>query len=148
MLTPFDDVRDRHTLLVKRFDATLDEDADSLPRLRERLRDVLRPVEPFEARLGGVDYFERPTRGEGPVVYLAVESDGLRALHERLCDEFGTVEDMEGSDYTPHVTLARGGRVEDAAALSERPVDPSPWTVREVRIWDARYREAAARISL
>jgi 2'-5' RNA ligase len=147
-LTPFDSVRDRHTLLAKRFDTTLDADAESLPRLRERLRDVLRPVAPFEARTDGIDYFERPTRGEGPVVYLGVESEGLHDLHRRLCAEFGTVEGMEGPDFTPHVTLARGGRVEDAEALSRRSVDTTRWTVREVRIWDARYRETAARISL
>ncbi|ADQ65794.1 hypothetical protein C499_11341 [Halogeometricum borinquense DSM 11551] len=147
-LTPFDAVRDRHTLVVKRFDTNLDPDADSLPRLRERLRETLRSVAPFEARIDGIDYFERPTRGDGPVVYLRVESSGLHELHRRLCTEFGTVEGMEGDEYTPHVTLARGGRIDDAAALAEREIEAVRWTVGEVRVWDSRYREDAARIPL
>jgi 2'-5' RNA ligase len=147
-LAPFETVRDRHTLVVKRFDTTLDPDASSLPRLRERLRDVLRPVTPFRATVDGVGYFERPVRGDGPVVYLSVESDGLRDLHDRLCAEFGTVEGMEGAEYVPHVTLARGGRAEDAERLARRPVKPYHWQVDEVGVWDARYREDAARIRL
>lgn len=147
-LTAFDSIRERHSLVVKRFDTSLDPDADSLPRLRERLRETLRGVAPFEARVDGIDYFERPTRGEGPVVYLRVESSGLYDLHGRLCESFGTVPEMEGDDYTPHVTLARGGRIDDAAALADREIDEIRWTVGEVGVWDSRYREDAARIPL
>lgn len=147
-LTPFDSIRERHSLVVKRFDTTLDSDADSLPRLRERLRGTLRGVDPFEVRTDGIDAFEVPTRGEGPVVYLAIESSGLFDLHDRLCEEFGTVPEMEGDDYTPHVTLARGGRIEDARTLAARDVEDVRWTVEAVGVWDARYREDAARIPL
>ena len=147
-LTSFDSIRERHSLVVKRFDTTLDADADSLPRLRERLRGTLRGVDPFEIRTDGIDAFEVPTKGPGPVVYLAIESPGLFDLHDRLCAEFGTVPKMEGEEYTPHVTLARGGRIDDARALVERDIEAVRWTVDEVRVWDGRYREDAARIPL
>lgn len=148
VLTPFNSVRERHGLVLKRFDTGLDPDASSLPRLRERLRETLHGVDPFEARVDGIDYFGRPTRGEGPVVYLRVESPGLHRLHDRLCASFGRVEGMEGDDYTPHITLARGGRIADAASLAEREIEPVEWTVGEVRIWDSRHREDVARLPL
>ena len=152
-LVRFERIRDRHTLLAKRFDTGLDDDADSLPRLRERLRPLLRRAGAaaggIDLRVTGLDYFETPTRGPGPVVYLAVESADLRALHRRLCDAFGPVAGMEGDDYVPHVTLARGGSVADAADLVEgRTIDPVEWTAGELRIRDSRYREDAARLPL
>lgn len=151
-LAAFGRIRDRHSLLAKRFDSDLDAAADSLPRLRERLRPLLRRAAPaggLDLRVTRLDYFERPPRGPGPVVYLAVESPDLRALHRRLCDAFGTVAGLEGDDYVPHVTLARGGSVADAADLAERrPVDPVAWTAGELRIRDSRYREDAARLPL
>lgn len=150
-LTRFDRIRERHTLLVKRFDTGLDDDADSLPRLRERLRPLLRRYggSGIDLRVTGLDYFETPTRGPGPVIYLVVESSDLRALHHQLCDAFGTVAGMEGDEYVPHVTLARGGSVTDAADLVDRrSVDPVEWTANELRIRDSRYREDAARLPL
>ena len=150
-LTRFERIRERHSLLAKRFDTALDDDADSLPRLRERLRPLLRDhgADSLELRIDGLDYFERPPRGPGPVVYLAIESPDLRALHRRLCESFGTVEGREGEEYVPHVTLARGGSLADAADLvARRDVDAVAWTARELRIRDSRYREDAARIPL
>lgn len=150
-LARFDRIRERHTLLAKRFDSGLDDDADSLPRLRERLRPLLRRHGGggIGLRVTRLDYFETPTRGPGPVVYLAIESADLHALHRRLCDAFGTVAGMEGDDYVPHVTLARGGRVSDAADLVDRrSIDPIEWTAGELRIRDSRYREDAARLPL
>jgi 2'-5' RNA ligase len=143
-----DRFRDRHSLVVKRFEGA-DDGAESLPRLRERLRPVLRGQPAFEARVGAVDAFTDPPRGPGPVVYLAVESPGLGALHDRLVDRFGAVAGLEGDDYTPHVTLGRGGSVDAAtlAALSRR-VDPVTWTVSELVVYDSRHREAASRLSL
>jgi len=143
--------RDRHSLVVKRFEGTRPggERYESLPRLRERLRTVLRGQPAFEARLAGVDVFEDPPRGPGPVVHLAVESPGLVALHERLVDAFGAVEGLEGDDYTPHVTLGRGGSF-DADLLTDLSarVDPVTWTVSELAVYDSRSRETAARVSL
>ena len=148
-LTRFERIRERHTLLAKRFDTALDDGADSLPRLRERLRPLLRGVEEIDLRIAGLDYFEIPTRGPGPVVYLAIESPDLRALHRELCDAFGAVAEMEGDDYVPHVTLARGGRLDDAADLvGRREIDPIEWTAGEGLLWDSRYREPAARLPL
>ena len=145
-LTAFERVRDRHTLVVKRFDGE-----SSLARLRERSRRPLAGVGPFEARVTGVGAFERPVYGEGPVVYLVVESDGLRRVHDRFVDEFGAVDDLEGPEYTPHVTLARGGgdrTLEAVERLRGRGIDPVAWTVTELGIWSREYREIAARLPL
>ncbi|MFB6250506.1 MAG: 2'-5' RNA ligase family protein [Halobellus sp.] len=148
-LTRFERIRERHTLLAKRFDTALDDEADSLPRLRERLRPLLRGVDEIDLRISGLDCFEIPTRGSGPVVYLDVESADLHTLHRRLCEVFGTVPELEGDEYVPHVTLARGGRIDDATDLiARREIDPIEWTAGELQIWDSRYREAAARLPL
>ena len=141
-LTAFDTVRERHTLVAKRLGD------DSLDRLRERLRLPLRDLSPFEARVTGLDFFERPTKGTGPVVYLAVESPGLLALHERLCEAFDPLDGLEGDDYVPHVTLARGGPVADAEALASLDIDPVTWTVSELDLWSAEFRESAATLRL
>jgi 2'-5' RNA ligase len=141
-LTPFERLRERHTLVAKRFET------DRFARLRERLRGALRGTPAFEAQVTGIDYFEAPPRGSDPVVYLAVESPGLRDLHGTMVAEFGAVDTLEGADYVPHVTLARGGSVADAQRLADVGVEPVTWTVSEVQVWDARHREAAARISL
>lgn len=141
-LTAFDTIRERHALVLKRLGD------DSSARLRERLRAPLSDSSPFEVRITGIDYFERPTRGPGPVVYLAVESPGLLSLHGRLCDEFDAIEGLEGDDYVPHVTLARGGSVETARELAEMDVDPVTWTVSQLDLWSARFRESAATIRL
>ena len=141
-LTAFDTVRERHTLVVKRLGD------DSLARLRERLRPLLRDEPAFEARVTDIDFFERPTRGTGPVVYLAVESPGLVALHDRLCEEFDPIDGLEGDDYVPHVTLARGGSIADAEALADLDVDPVTWTVSALDLWSAELRESAATLRL
>ena len=143
-LTPFDRVRARHSLVVKRFE---DGTAPDHHALRERLRPVLRGTPAFELRIAGVDAFQAPPRGPGPVVYLAVESPGLRALHERLVEAFGAVEGLEGPGYVPHVTLARGGDVDDPAAVVG-DVEPVTWTASSLDLWDARHRETVASIPL
>lgn len=140
--------RDRHSLVVKRFEGG-SGGFESLPRLRERLRTTLRGQPAFEIRVTGVDLFENPPHGPAPVVYLSVDSPGLTALHDRLVDAFGRVPGLEGDEYTPHVTLGRGGTfdAETLAALSAR-VDPVTWTVSELGVYDSRYRESVARLSL
>ncbi|KTG07949.1 phosphoesterase [Haloprofundus marisrubri] len=141
-LTAFDTIRDRHTLVVKRFEN------QSYDRLRETLRTPLANEPAFEARITGIDTFERPTRGDGPVVYLTVDSPGLFALHDRLVDRFGAIEGLEGDDYVPHVTLARGGSPSAVEALRDVEFDPVRWTVTELDIWSAEYREVAGSIPL
>lgn len=161
-LVAFDRVRDRHTLVVKRFeDATPDGDGNERPSnrnhrpsgahelatLRERVRPALVGTPAFEARITGIGCFEQPVRGPGPVIYLAVESPGLHRVHRRLVDEFGAVADLEGEAYTPHVTLARGGSI-DAARTLVGDVDPIEWVVSELHFFDPRYRETVGRVSL
>jgi 2'-5' RNA ligase len=141
-LTAFDAVRERHSLLVKRLGD------GSLPRVRERLREPLSGSPAFEVRLSGIDYFERPVNGTGPVVYLAVESPGLYDLHDRLVSAFGAVAELEGDEYVPHVTLARGGSVADAERLAAVDVPPVTWTVSRLALWDDAYRETVARFEL
>ncbi|UIO99719.1 2'-5' RNA ligase family protein [Halobaculum sp. CBA1158] len=178
-LAPFETVRDRHTLVVKRLDG---RDLNDLHRIRERLRPALADVAPFDLRVTGVDAFERPPMGAAPVVYLAVEAlpvdgggdrgddrggeadrrgdadpvsgrDSLRAVHDRLVREFGSVAGLEGADYVPHVTLARGwdGHGDPGAAvdrLRDREVESVRWTVDELGVWTREYEEIAARVPL
>ena len=141
--------RDRHSIVVKRFEGRDGQRREALPRLRERLRTVLRGQPAFEVGLTGVDTFENPPRGPGPVVYFSVESPGLDALHARLVDAFGAIDGREGDDYTPHVTLGRGGTFDaDLLADLSTRVEPVTWTVSELRVYDSRSRETAARVSL
>ena len=145
-LTPFDRVRDDHTFVLKRL-------ADGSPyphRLREQARTALAGAGPARARVDGLGVFEWPPSGPGPVLYLAVESPGLVAMHETLVDALGAVEGLEGADYTPHVTLARGADLPPAALdrLCDRSVPAVEWTVDRLLVYDAGYDEVAARLSL
>ena len=144
-LTPFDDVRQRHTLVVKRLEA---DGPVAYERVAKRVRRALDGAPTVAARTTGIDAFEDPVTGPAPVVYLGVESPGLSDLHRRLVDELGAVDGLEGADYVPHVTLARGG---DAAALDgirNRELEPVTWTVTELALFDARRGERAGTISL
>ena len=150
-LVAFDRIRDRHTLVCKRFEVQ----AGDQDHLRERLRVALSPTPAFEARITGIDAFETPVRGPGPVVYLAVESPGLYDLHRRLVETFGAVDpDLEGAGYVPHVTLARGDgetpRSSDGALdrLRARDVDPVTWTVSALELFGRSRREATWTVSL
>lgn len=158
-LAAFDRVRKRHTLVAKRFeDATRGDGTErtrshgssgnhELATLRERVRPALVGTPAFEARIAGIEVFEQPVRGPGPVLYLAVESPGLHRLHRRLVSEFGAVPELEGEAYTPHVTLARGGSVDAARRLVD-DVEPIEWVVSELHFFDPRYRETVGRVSL
>lgn len=141
-LTDFDRVRERHSLVCKRFESA------EYHRLAERARRALAGAPAVEARIDGIDWFAEPVRGPGPVVYLAVESPGLYALHERLVGEFGAISDLEDTEYVPHVTLARGGSKEQARALCALDVDPVVWTISELVFWDHRRGERVGTIPL
>ncbi|WP_128476873.1 2'-5' RNA ligase family protein [Halorussus pelagicus] len=145
VLLEFDSIRERHTLLCKRLG---DAPPGGTPRLREQVRTQLAGAPAFEVRVTGIDCFEYPPVGEGPVVYLAVESPGLRRVHDRLLDGFSAIDEFQGDDYVPHVTLARGGDVLAARRLVERDIDPVTWTVNRLALWDARYEEEVATFSL
>jgi hypothetical protein len=138
-LAGLDRVREDHTLVCKRFERRVD---------RAAVRAALAGTPAFEARIAGLDAFEHPVRGPGPVVYLAVESPGLCRLHDRLVGRFGAVESLEGPSYTPHVTLGRGGDPDAVARLLDASVEPVGWTVSRLDCWDAERRVAVGSVGL
>jgi 2'-5' RNA ligase len=133
-----------HTLVLKR----LGDGDDTFARLAARAREALSGAPAVEARVAGVDYFAEAASGPSPVVYLAVESPGLVALHRRLAGTFDRVEGIEGDAYVPHVTVARGGTVDAARRLADRAVDPVEWTVTRLVFWDARRGQEAGTVTL
>ncbi len=167
-LSGFDRVRERHTLVAKRFGVAdvpgtrsgrrggsdrrgVSKDV-ALAGLREELRPLLAGTDPFDAAITGIDAFERPARGPGPVVHFVVESAALIRIHRRICAAFDPVEGIEGDDYVPHVTLARGRSPDDVGSavesLVETPVAPITWRVHEFELYDPEFREVAGRLSL
>jgi 2'-5' RNA ligase len=136
-------VREGRTLVLKRFGG---RSPGEYARLEREVRDALSGTGAFEARVTGMDAFDEPVWGEGPVVYLAVESPRLIELHERLLD-LADEHPTEGESYVPHVTLARGGDL-DPDRLRERHVEPIDWTVRELEFWDATYGETISALRL
>lgn len=137
--------RGRHTLVVKRLGTG---DRETYHAIEARAREALRGQPPFAAGVTGLDLFEEATTGTSPVVYLTVESPGLYSLHRDLCTHFDPVDDVEGDDYTPHVTVARGGSREDAERACERSIDPIEWTVDALTFLDAERGNEAGRVSL
>lgn len=138
-------VRGEHTLGVKRLDTDGDVPYD---RLEARVREAIAGEPAFEARIVDVDYFQEAVVGTSPVVYLGVDSPGLRTLHEHLADVFEPLDRIEGEQYTPHVTVGRGGSLERAKRVGTRTIDPITWTVSELVFWDAKRREPVSRIAL
>jgi len=138
-------VRGEHTLGVKR----LTDDSAAYSRIEARAREALAGQPAFEARISEIDIFENPPIGTAPVVYFAAESPGLQALHHRLLSVFDSVDDgIEGENYTPHVTIARGGSVELAKRVLDREFEPIEWTVSELTFWDAKHNQSVSSISL
>lgn len=137
--------REDRTLVCKRLGAP---DGPAADRLAPRIREAISGTPPFEAATAGVDCFENPPTGSGPVVYLAIESPELHALHERLCEAFEPIEGLEGDEYTPHVTIARGGDPEMAARLIDRDVDRVTFAVTELVLWDGERSLATTRFPL
>ncbi|MDS0278952.1 2'-5' RNA ligase family protein [Halomicroarcula sp. S1AR25-4] len=137
--------RGEHTMVAKRLGSG---DHAAYARIEARARDALRGTAPFTVRIAGVEQFETAVTGPSPVVYLAVESPGLRALHERLCAEFDPVDGMEGDAYVPHVTVARGGNPAAAERLVDREIDPVEWTVEDLVFHDAERGQSVSRVSL
>lgn len=135
--------RHEHTLVCKRLG-----EGDNGAAIRKRVRRELAGQPPFEVRTTGIETFDQPVRGDAPVVYLAVESPPLVALHRRLCEVVDPVPGLEGSDYVPHITI---GHAETDAALQrieQEPPNSVTWTVSQLVFWDARHREEISRLSL
>lgn len=130
--------RDRHTLVAKRLG---DGDPASLGR---DVRQALAGLDPFTVEISGVGVFRNPPTGRGPVAYLRVESPTLERLHAVLCDRFSPVDGIEGDDYIPHITVARGG---DADRVAGSDVS-AEWTVDSLVVWAADYGEPVERVSL
>lgn len=137
--------RGEHTLVVKRLGSG---DHAAYARLEAQARDAVRGTAPFQVRITGIEQFETAVTGPSPVVYLAVESPGLRALHERLCESFDAIDGLEGDDYTPHVTVARGGDRTAADRLVERKIDPIEWTAEDLVFYDAERGQPVSRVAL
>jgi 2'-5' RNA ligase len=137
--------RDEHTLVLKRLGTG---DRAEFQRLAARARETLAGAPAVEVRVSGVDYFGDPASGPAPVVYLAVESPGLVDLHERLAAAFDPADGIEGDDYVPHVTVARGGSERAARELAGRAIEPVTWTVSELTFWDAERAQPAGTVSL
>lgn len=142
-LTAFSSIRDHHSILVKRLG-----DKETYPRLAQRAREVLAGTPPIEAAITGIDYFPDPPRGPAPVVYLAVDSPGLDTVHRKLVDELGAIPDLEGEDYTMHVTLARGGTEQAAERIAAESIEPITWTITELLFWDAHQARSIGTLSL
>lgn len=142
-LAGFDTVREEPTLVLKRFGGSVPGDA-----IESEVRLALADAAPFEVRIAGIGSFERPVSGPAPVAYLAVESPGLERLHDQLADDFGVVDGLEGEDYVPHLTLARGGGMDALDSLASASIDPVEWTVTELWFWNARRGERLGRVSL
>jgi len=144
-LVAFDSVREDHSCLLKRLETGPDP---QVPRLQQRAHRALEGAPAVEAAITGVDFFTDPPLGSAPVVYLAVESPGLESIHLDLTETFDPVEGLEGEDYVPHVTLARGGDLAAASRLAERELDPIRFTISELEFVDGRYRLPVSRVSL
>ena len=134
--------RGQHTLVGKRLG-----DGDGA-RLATQVHTELAGVEPFELQVTGIDLFETAPTGSAPVVYLTVESPPLRALHERLCTVFDPVTGIEGDTYTPHVTIARGGKLAAARRLADRDIDSIRWTADQLSVWDSHRNVPVREFSL
>nr|WP_245188670.1 2'-5' RNA ligase family protein [Halarchaeum rubridurum] len=147
LLTGFERVRESRdaTLVAKRLDAA---DRREYLRAAREAKAALRGAPAFEARVADVGVFERPARGPGPLVYLAVESPGLERVHRRLVADLGGVDGIEGDDYVPHVTLARDGDTAAVERVRDHDFDPVTWTVSELEFYDARHGERIEAVSL
>ncbi|QCC50345.1 2'-5' RNA ligase family protein [Halapricum salinum] len=134
--------RGEHTLVVKRLGS-----GDGA-RLATSVDEHLSDVAPFELRVREVDSFETAATGGSPVSYLRVESQELRRLHERLCSHFEPVDGIEGNDYVPHVTIARGGDLASVRRLADREIDSIRWTAEELVVWDSERNLDVRQFSL
>lgn len=145
-LEPFSTVRDSLTLVVKRFG---DRSPEAMEALQRRIAGLLAKWPPVEARISHIDAFESPAGGPAPVVYLAVESPGLEALHTDLVDRFGTADpQIEGHNYVPHVTLARGGPMAALADITG-PLDvPIEWSIESLELWSVQYSQPVTEFTL
>ncbi|AHF98407.1 phosphoesterase [Halostagnicola larsenii XH-48] len=142
-LRAFETIRENHSMVLKRLG-----DQAHISQLQHRVNRALEGTAPVEARIVGIEYFSDPPLGTAPVVYLAVESPGLESIHRELLDAFDPVDGLEGPEYVPHITLARGGSLEDATQLASRDLEPIEWTVDGLEFWNGTEKVPVSRVPL
>ena len=141
-LVDADRIRSPLSLVVKRLGDRPSHELDT------RVRDRLRGAAPFEVAVTGVNAFREPAAGPGPVVYLSIAGPELHRIHGTLCETIDPVPGIEGTEYVPHITLARGLDPATLDRLQNAPIETTSWTVNELLIWDAEYDSPSSRIHL
>ena len=96
--------------------------------------------------IGNLERFDVAERGSSPVLYLEVKSPGMKALHEILVDVFGSVKGVEGENYIPHITIARGGGVRDVDFSGFS--GPTIWTAETLEFWNRDKRKKKNKVIL
>ncbi|MFB6188052.1 MAG: 2'-5' RNA ligase family protein, partial [Halobacteriaceae archaeon] len=142
-LTDFE-VRDHFTFVIKRFQ----EDRDRIDQIQKRTRHALSGMSPFSVKITGIDCFRNPPKGDGTVVYFAVESSQLLDIHKQLCDEFGIVQPLEGDEYSPHITIARGNNEKTIETLLSQSIKPITWQVNHLEFFDPVKQELLGQVGL
>ena len=137
----WEEICEEPTLVIKRFEK---KDLDG--HVKSEIRFLLESVEPFGIEIGNLERFDVAERGSSPVLYLEIKSPGVKALHENLIDIFGSVEGVEGENYIPHITIARGGSG-DYIEFSGLSCDTG-WTVEMLEFWDGGERKKRSKIIL
>ena len=108
----------------------------------ENVRKACEKTNPFEATVGGTAFF-----GE-EILYLQVESQGLKTLHERLVEVIEPTDEMiaqyfELDQFIPHLTLAKTSyglsarQLKEMAQHADEELDSYQFEVDSIRI----YRE-------
>ena len=129
------------TLVIKRF-----EKVDVSGHVESEIKLLLESVEPFDIEIGNLERFDVAERGSSPVLYLEVKSPGMKALHEILVDVFGSVKGVEGENYIPHITIARGGGVRDVDFSGFS--GPTIWTAETLEFWNRDKRKKKNKVIL
>ena len=137
----WEEICEEPTLVIKRFEK---KDLDG--HVKSEIRFLLENVEPFGIEIGNLERFDVAERGSSPVLYLEVKSPEVKALHENLVDVFGSVEGIEGENYIPHITIARGGSG-DYIEFSGLSCDTG-WIVEMLEFWDRGERKKRSKIIL
>lgn len=144
-LVGFERQRDELTLVVKRLNAS---SAGEFAAVERAVREELAGTPPIELAIDGLDLFADPIAGPAPVLYLDIESPGVEALHRQLVNRFDPLGPIEGKEYVPHITLARGGDLETAEKVMAEFGPTHRWTANRLVFWDGRREVPAGEISL
>jgi 2'-5' RNA ligase len=121
------------------------------PRLvdwvHESCRAAAARIRPFRVELDGVGVFPRPTSARVFWVGLDDEDGGLSALASALDGELEKEFPPEKRGFTAHLTVARFNPTVkvDAARLEETAVDPSPFRVGELVLFQSHLSPKGAR---